>query len=298
MHYGGAFYTSKNNVIKNLNRSHIPTTALIQPKTSFSELKQQLNKNNLEFPVIAKPDKGERGKGVEKLDSLKALLSYHERFSNIPFLVQEYIDYPIELGILFFWDKNGTPTISSVTQKVFCHIVGNGTDNFGTLVQQNSRIKHRIKTIETRFEKQWNSIPEKGAKIMLEPIGNHNKGTMFLDARSLISKDMLNWIESCAKKIPNFDYGRFDVKLENKNAFASTNQNDVKVMEVNGVNSEPCHIYDPDYSLLQAYKDIFYHMRIIYDLSKKKSASRPSKNKLIPFLKTGYKVAINKTLYS
>ena len=42
---------------------------------------------------------------------------------------------------------------------------------------------------------------------------------------------------------------------------------DFKIIEVNGVNSEPAHIYEPSYSLLKAYRDIFHHMEIIYEIS-------------------------------
>ena len=298
MTYGGAFFTSKNAVLRNLTKSVLPKTILIQPRTNFTHLKQLIFENKISYPLILKPDKGERGKGVEKINNDIELQAYQKRFGKIPFLVQEYIDYPIELGVLFFWTPDGVPTISSVVQKHFCSITGNGTDSFGTLVQQQERIRHRKKIIAARFKEQWNSIPEKGVQTILEPIGNHNKGTMFLDMRYKISEDMLQWIENCAKKIPGFDYGRFDIKIKNWDAFSSSNKEDVKIMEVNGVNSEPCHIYDPHYTLLQAYKDIFYHMRIIYELSKQKASNTRSKNRLIPFLKTGCKVLLNKTLYS
>lgn len=295
MHYGGAFLTSKYKVLKHLDKSNLPTTVLVQPKTSFSDIEQLLIENKIAYPLIVKPDKGERGKGVEKINTSKDLRLHHKRFEQITFLIQEYIDYTIELGILFFWDKNDKPIISSVTQKSFCSITGNGTDCFGTLVQQKERIQHRIKIIRKRFEKQWNTIPSDGEKILLEPIGNHNKGTMFLDARHMLSTEMLHWTKSCAEKVPGFDYGRFDIKIKQWNAFSSTNKNDIKIMEVNGVNSEPCHIYDPSYTLIKTYKDIFYHMRIIYELSKQK---KRAKDRLMPFLKTGCKVALNKIPYA
>lgn len=140
MHYGGAFLTSKYKVLKHLDKSNLPTTVLVQPKTSFSDIEQLLIENKIAYPLIVKPDKGERGKGVEKINTSKDLRLHHKRFEQITFLIQEYIDYTIELGILFFWDKNDKPIISSVTQKSFCSITGNGTDCFGTLVQQKERI--------------------------------------------------------------------------------------------------------------------------------------------------------------
>jgi len=34
------------------------------------------------------------------------------------------------------------------------------------------------------------------------------------------------------------------------------------------VSSEIAHIYDPDYKLIKAYKDVFDHMKYIYDIAK------------------------------
>ena len=39
-------------------------------------------------------------------------------------------------------------------------------------------------------------------------------------------------------------------------------------MEINGVNAEPTHIYQPGHGLFKAYRDIFSHMKIIYEIGK------------------------------
>jgi hypothetical protein len=38
-------------------------------------------------------------------------------------------------------------------------------------------------------------------------------------------------------------------------------------MELNGANSEPAHIYDPNMPLMQAYKDLITHWKTIYKIS-------------------------------
>jgi hypothetical protein len=40
-----------------------------------------------------------------------------------------------------------------------------------------------------------------------------------------------------------------------------------KVIEVNGVNSEPCHIYDPKMPLWKGIGDLLVHWRRIYEVS-------------------------------
>lgn len=40
-----------------------------------------------------------------------------------------------------------------------------------------------------------------------------------------------------------------------------------KIVELNGINSEPVHIYDQQTGLFNAYKDFFTHMRYMYEIS-------------------------------
>ena len=41
----------------------------------------------------------------------------------------------------------------------------------------------------------------------------------------------------------------------------------IQIIELNGVSSEVAHIYHPYGSLIQAYKDIFTHIRIVYKIA-------------------------------
>ncbi len=41
-----------------------------------------------------------------------------------------------------------------------------------------------------------------------------------------------------------------------------------RFLEINGTNSEPAHIYDPDYSLFNAYREVIKHMNLVYKISK------------------------------
>ena len=284
MKLGGAFLSSKYKYLKQLPKKWTPITLAISKTTSFSEIKKLLQLKQLDFPLIIKPDLGERGKGVEKLESIDMLAHYLKQYkNNDTLLIQEFIDYPIELGILFYWDTEGKPNISSIGEKSFCEIEGNGKDTLKKLVHDNHRVNHREKIIQTRFKTYWNSILPIGEKLLIEPIGNHNKGTIFLDARGKFSPEMLNWIAQTAESIPDFDYGRFDLKIKNWDAFSD--QNGIKVMEVNGVNSEPIHIYDPNYSYWKAQKDIFYQMKIIFELSQQKLKEKKQPQSLIQFMK-------------
>ena len=70
--------------------------------------------------------------------------------------------------------------------------------------------------------------------------------------------------------MPGFYYEWFDINFKSWEAIQKGE--DFKIIEVNGVNSEPTLTYQPAYSILKAYRDIFHHMEIIYEISEMNSA--------------------------
>ena len=92
--------------------------------------------------------------------------------------------------------------------------------------------------------------------------------------------------------LPDFDYGRIDLKIENWNSFKT--KTGIKILEINGVNSEPIHIYDPNFSIWNAYKTIFKHMHIIYQLSQHKLNNQSQTLSLFEFISGARKVLSKK----
>jgi hypothetical protein len=293
MNFGGAFLSSKSNSLKDVPQNWVPKTIYVPSNQHIAKIQGTLIAKGITFPLIVKPDMGERGKNVALLATVKELEQYLKKIKQ-PVLIQEYISYPIELGILFYWDTNNKPCISSIGVKKFCEIEGNGKDTLKKLVSKNHRIASRKDFLEDKFKEQWLQILPKNEKILIEPIGNHNLGTAFYDGMEYYSEEMLTWVVRCLKNISGFDYGRLDLKIENWNAFK--NNNGIKILEINGVNSEPIHIYDPSYSLWKAYKDIFHHMNIIYKLSMHKTDKKTPPTSLFDFLRGAKKVLNEKKI--
>src|SRR5690606_2353262 len=65
-----------------------------------------------------------------------------------------------------------------------------------------------------------------------------------------------------AVQMDGIHYGRFDLKCDSIEDLK--NGKGFMVMEYNGIGAEPAHIYDPNYPLLNKYKDIYNHWKIIY----------------------------------
>ena len=130
---------------------------------------------------------------------------------------------------------------------MFCSILGNGQKTLGSLIRSNIRLKHRI-------------------VFLIEPIGSHNLGTEFRDARFKISPQLTKTLKKWSDQLPGFYYGRFDIKFNSWDALEKGEE--FKIIEVNGVNSEPTHIHQSFHVLWKANRDIFYHMDLIYEISK------------------------------
>ena len=111
-----------------------------------------------------------------------------------------------------------------------------------------------------------NNIPKNKEIITLSVIGNHSKGTQFISGNHLISKKLEETLDTLSNAIPGWYYGRIDVKY---NSFEEL-ENDVhfKILEINGIISEPTHIYDAENSsYFKALKAIRIHWKTLYEIA-------------------------------
>jgi D-alanine-D-alanine ligase-like ATP-grasp enzyme len=265
MRFGGAFGMDKMKILSLLEKEYTPKGFVAHSSIELSDLNQFMNEHQIDFPIVCKPNVGERGVGVEKIDSESDFISFVQN-KNEEILFQEFIDFPIELGIFYhrypISQKDG---ITSVVRKEFLSITGNGKLKFSELVTSNIRANSRISYLKNKYKTKWDQLIPAGISYKLEPIGNHNRGTKFLDGNHLINDKLVEVFREISKPLDGYYYGRFDMKVNSiEDLYEGKN---IKIIELNGTNSEPAHIYDPDYSLFKAYKVIIQHMRLVYEIS-------------------------------
>ena len=65
-------------------------------------------------------------------------------------------------------------------------------------------------------------------------------------------------------QIEGFYYGRYDLKFNTIDELE--NGINFKIVELNGINSEPVHIYDQSTGLWNAYQDCFKHYKYMYEI--------------------------------
>ncbi|NRB65154.1 MAG: hypothetical protein HRU40_19415, partial [Saprospiraceae bacterium] len=97
LHAGGVGMESKFQTLKLLPEGLQPKSVIAKTGESFYQVEQRVFRAGITFPLIAKPDIGYRGLLVAKLNTPKELKSYLARYS-VDFIIQEFIDYPEEIG--------------------------------------------------------------------------------------------------------------------------------------------------------------------------------------------------------
>jgi len=260
---GGIKNDNKFSILEPIPSRFKPKTMGVAKNAKLTDVLADMELHQIYFPCIIKPQYGERGKGVEKLDSLIDLNAYLQQ-SILPLMIQEYIDWPEEFGVMWYQIPGKSYGISSLVRKSFLSIVGDGKSSFKSLLEKEGRARERQEYLLGKYQQQLDSVPKLGEKVVLEPIGNHCRGTVFLDAANCISDELIKAIHNIAASIPGFYLGRFDVKSTSlEDLMAGKN---IKIMELNGITSEPAHIYHPGRGALKGWRDLLAHWNLVFKI--------------------------------
>jgi hypothetical protein len=253
----GIIRYSKFGVLAYISEAYKPHGILVKSGDNLDDIYSEFS-----FPLIAKPDMGERGKGVALIADTKELKKYASQTKQ-DFIIQSYCDFPNEAAIFYVRkpsEKSGK--ITSFTTKEFLSVTGDGHQNIKQLMSLTFRAKLQIYRQTAEF---LNTIPSNGEIVKIEAIGNHNRGTKFINSNHLISTEIVDVFDAISKDIPGFYYGRYDLKFKSlEDLKLGLN---FKIVELNGINSEPVHIYDQTTGLIRAYRDFFNHVKCMYEIS-------------------------------
>lgn len=258
MKWGGFIDYSKIDLLNQIDENYKPKTVFFKEFTS--------QKLPFEFPFIAKPNLGERGIGVELIRN-NIDWNHYLKQNNRDLILQEYIQSNFEFGVFYVRLPNEEKgKIISITAKDFLTFTGDGKSTLKELIDQNLRAFYRKEYLVKRFKNDLNSVLQKDEKLLVEPIGNHSRGTTFLDGSSFKTSKLEETIDQIAQKIDGFYYGRIDLKAKSLEDFQNGN---FVILEINGANSEATHIYDPSFNLVKAYKEVIKHLNYQHKIAVK-----------------------------
>jgi hypothetical protein len=262
---GGLVGENKADISRWIPTKYRPKNIAISSSMSMSEIEKLLDDAFLKFPLIIKPTVGARGLLVKKINSKKEIQQHIQQFPT-EFLIEEYIDYPVEAAVLYWRNPETNKSgISSVTVKEFLHVIGNGHASIKELLMLNPRGVLQVPRLMKERTELLASIPASNTKIIVEPIGNHCRGTKFMNFNHLISPEMVVAFDKIQANLPDCYLFRLDLKTPSVSDLQ--NGKNIKIMEINGVGSDPAHIYDPKFPLWGMYAAYFGLWQKIFEVS-------------------------------
>jgi hypothetical protein len=269
IHHSGNGAESKFKTLNLIPDAYKPKSILLKEETNIKTALKLINENNIQFPLIAKPDIGFRGYLVKKINNKNELIEYLKKNNSIKLIIQEFITLPNECGIFYHRfpnEKKGK--ITSITLKKFLTVTGNGKLTLSELIKQDSRAFIYYDLLKSLHKDKINTIIPDKKKITLTVIGNHSKGTQFLNGNHLVNKELEEAFDKINKEIKGWYFGRLDIKY---NTFEElSNLKNFKILEINGIIAEPTHIYDAstnNASYLKAIKEIKENWKIITQIA-------------------------------
>ncbi|MBI1915348.1 MAG: VTT domain-containing protein [Planctomycetes bacterium] len=262
---GGVVGESKHAILTQLPREWVIPSFLVPPGGAAERLgqfRQAVREREWPFPLVLKPDAGQRGAGMRRVHDLVDVEKYlHQQPGAV--LVQPYHPGPHEAGIFYYrlpGEERGH--IFSITDKQFPVVIGDGRSTLEELVWRHPRYRMQAKTFLTRHAAEADRILGAGEPFRLALAGNHCQGTMFRDGGHLLTPQLERAVDVIARRFAGFFIGRFDVRYADVAAFKAGR--DLAVVELNGVTSESTNIYDPGASLLNAYRTLYRQWSLLY----------------------------------
>lgn len=243
-----------------------PKTVLVKTNSSFEDLLEKIAAVGIQFPLIIKPDIGFRGLLVQKIATAEELKSFINTYP-IQLIIQEFIDLPNECGIFYYrLPDEQSGHITSLTLKEYLSVVGDGCSTIGELILKESRASLYYDLIVKLHGTSLEQRLEKNEHLTLNVIGNHCKGTRFIEGNDLITQDLVQAMDKLNHEIDGWYFGRIDLKYNDFNDIIAGHS--YKILEINGIISEPTHIYDAStQTYFKALKEIAKHWKIIYRIA-------------------------------
>ncbi len=230
-----------------------------------------LEEKKLEFPIVAKPDIGWNGYGVRLIEDRNHLLQYISTFPHSEkMLLQRPVTYDGEAGV-FYVRIPGEPKgrIYSITLRYFPFVTGDGKSTLRQLIQNDERTKLRAdyylggKSEHVGFGKEdLDQVPKEGELIRLSFIGSLRVGGLYRNASHLITPELSDRFDEIARSIPEFYFGRFDVRFESIDKLRQGEG--FSIIEINGAGAEAIQAWDPNVSLMKLYREFFSAYRLLF----------------------------------
>ncbi len=237
-----------------------------EPDALLQQARRALDTANLSYPVVAKPDIGQRGAGVQLVKNDAQLSKYLEEFPpGQKIILQQLVNGSREAGILYYRKPDETRgSILSITLKVFPRVLGDGKRTLRQLILDDRRANLIQAIYFRRHADRLDRVLADGKEFPPVFAENHCQGAIFKNGNDEATPELLERIEQIAAAIPEFYFGRFDVRFDSLETLRGGEG--FQIVEINGAGTEATHIWDARAKLGEAYADLRRQFRILFEI--------------------------------
>ena len=166
-----------------LNPAALPLADKLRVAREFIE------REGLDWPVVLKPDAGQRGSGVAVVRSQDEVEAYLGAI-RADAVIQEHCAGE-EFGVFYYrYPDAERGEIFAVTTKHFPEVVGDGRSTLERLILADDRAVCLARLFLERHAGRLWDVPAAGVRVRLGEIGNHCRGAVFRDGTALASEGM------------------------------------------------------------------------------------------------------------
>jgi pimeloyl-ACP methyl ester carboxylesterase/membrane protein DedA with SNARE-associated domain len=223
-----------------------------------------MRRHGFSYPVVLKPDTGERGSGVKMARSAADVAEYLSQAGG-DILIQQYVEGH-EYGVFYYrYPDQSTGRIFSITDKRLPVVTGDGIHTLEELILADERAVCMAGLYLERHQSLLHEIPPAGVAVRLGDLGNHSQGALFLDGAELNSPALEAEIDRLSRGYAGFYFGRFDLRVPAEDDLRAGRN--ITILELNGASSEATHIYDPQHDVFAAWRTLREQWRILFRIA-------------------------------
>ena len=170
--HGGFVGESKYQILRSIRSEHVASTVLIE-SSPLQDRIAAFDRANNGFPIILKPDIGQRGAGVQLTKSRRDAVEYLRTHPGDA-IVQPYHPGPFEAGIFYYrFPNEPNGHILAITDKVFSEVIGDGRSTLEALTWRHPRFRMQGKLFLAHHAEQAKRVLRLGERYRLAVAGNH-----------------------------------------------------------------------------------------------------------------------------
>jgi pimeloyl-ACP methyl ester carboxylesterase/membrane protein DedA with SNARE-associated domain len=244
----------------------VPGWRAIDPgpvENRLREIQAFREQTGVAFPIVLKPDVGQRGQGVESVADEAAARRWLERRPQ-RCIAQRYAPGQ-EFGVFYYrLPGEARGRVFSITEKRPPVLLGDGRRTLEELVLSDRRAVAIAGVYRRELGARCDSVPAAGERVKLVDVGTHARGSIFLDGTRHRTAALEDAIDRLSVSIPGFFFGRYDIRVETVGDLEAARG--LAVLELNGVTAESTDIYDPANGVVAAWRKLMRQWRLAYEI--------------------------------